>query len=298
MARTAGAAFRECEGGPGRREAGGSRGARRGRPLAGRAPAAALGRRGNGEPVVRFRGQYDGAAFGCAGSRRLRRAAAHQWRGFEPVDPAARTRVDHVLRAHGALPAPARGHRADSARNLLAIPARFSEPHDAGENLADVPQPAHRQRPVRAADGFAGAALRISGNGRAAAVCFFLERRKIVALAAAGGGRAAGRDSFERGDLLMRILITGGSGFVGAQLAFYFAQRRHRVTVMDNLVRRGSELNLPLFQREGIAFVHGDVRNREDFANLEGAVDAMVDASAQPSAVTGFANPVFDLTNN
>jgi len=96
----------------------------------------------------------------------------------------------------------------------------------------------------------------------------------------------------------MRILITGGSGFVGAQLAFYFAQRRHRVTVMDNLVRRGSELNLPLFQREGIAFVHGDVRNREDFANLEGGVDAMVDASAQPSAVTGFANPVFDLTNN
>jgi CDP-paratose 2-epimerase len=96
----------------------------------------------------------------------------------------------------------------------------------------------------------------------------------------------------------MRILITGGSGFVGAQLAFYFVKRRHRVTVMDNLVRRGSELNLPLFQREGIEFVHGDVRNREDFANLEGAVDVLVDASAQPSLVYGYANPVFDLTNN
>src|SRR5271154_2426328 len=96
----------------------------------------------------------------------------------------------------------------------------------------------------------------------------------------------------------MRILVTGGGGFVGAQLAFYFAKRRHHVTVMDNLVRRGSELNLPLFQREGVEFVHGDVRSREDFLNLEGAVDVVVDASAQPSLVYGYANPVFDLTNN
>ena len=95
----------------------------------------------------------------------------------------------------------------------------------------------------------------------------------------------------------MRMLITGGSGFVGAQLAFHFA-RRHDVTVMDNLVRRGSEINLPLFQREGIEFVHGDVRNREDFNNLSRDFDAIVDASAQPSTVAGFANPVFDLTNN
>jgi len=96
----------------------------------------------------------------------------------------------------------------------------------------------------------------------------------------------------------MRMLITGGSGFVGAQLAFYFARRRHKVTVMDNLVRRGSELNLPRFQPEGIEFVHGDVRNREDFANLSGTFDVIVDASAQPSLVSGYANPLFDLTNN
>jgi CDP-paratose 2-epimerase len=96
----------------------------------------------------------------------------------------------------------------------------------------------------------------------------------------------------------MHILITGGSGFVGAQLAFYFARRGHSVTVMDNLVRRGSELNLPLFKQNGVEFVHGDVRCREDFANLTGGVDVLVDASAQPSLVYGYANPVFDLTNN
>ncbi len=78
----------------------------------------------------------------------------------------------------------------------------------------------------------------------------------------------------------MRILITGGSGFVGAQLAFYLQGRGHHITIMDNLVRRGSELNLPLFKQQGIEFVHGDVRSREDFANITGALDAIVDASA------------------
>jgi CDP-paratose 2-epimerase len=46
----------------------------------------------------------------------------------------------------------------------------------------------------------------------------------------------------------MKILITGGCGFVGAQLAFHFQQRGHRVVAADNLVRRGGELNLPRFQ--------------------------------------------------
>jgi len=49
-------------------------------------------------------------------------------------------------------------------------------------------------------------------------------------------------------------LMRGGSGVVGAQLAFNVAPRWHRATVMDNLARAGSELSLPLFQREAIEF--------------------------------------------
>ncbi len=96
----------------------------------------------------------------------------------------------------------------------------------------------------------------------------------------------------------MRILITGGCGFVGAHLAVHLQSRGHRVVVMDNLVRRGSEMNLPRFKRHGIEFVHGDVRNTEDFANLPSSIELIFDASAQPSVVTGYANPVFDITNN
>ncbi len=58
----------------------------------------------------------------------------------------------------------------------------------------------------------------------------------------------------------MNILITGGAGFVGSSLARNLKRRypAARVTVFDNLRRRGSELNLADFRKEGIEFVHGD----------------------------------------
>lgn len=96
----------------------------------------------------------------------------------------------------------------------------------------------------------------------------------------------------------MRILITGGAGFLGSQLAFHLRQRGNEILAMDNLVRRGSEINLKTFRRHGIEFVHGDVRSAEDFANLPGTIDLICDASAQPSLVYGYANPMFDITNN
>jgi CDP-paratose 2-epimerase len=67
---------------------------------------------------------------------------------------------------------------------------------------------------------------------------------------------------------------------------------------MDNLVRRGSERNLEALGRHGIKFCHGDVRNPEDLANLPHGIELICDASAQPSVVTGYANPLFDISNN
>ena len=53
----------------------------------------------------------------------------------------------------------------------------------------------------------------------------------------------------------MRILVTGGAGFIGAHLAL--ALRREiagsRVVALDNLRRRGSELNLPRLRDGGVA---------------------------------------------
>ena len=86
----------------------------------------------------------------------------------------------------------------------------------------------------------------------------------------------------------MRILITGGAGFVGSNLALLFAKTPgSAVTAFDNLHRRGSELALPRLREGGVSFVHGDIRNPEDLDNLP-AADLLIECSAEPSVHAGY----------
>lgn len=87
---------------------------------------------------------------------------------------------------------------------------------------------------------------------------------------------------------MTRLLITGGAGFVGSNLAVSLA-RRHpewEVLALDNLYRRGSELNLPRLEEAGVEFVKGDVREPEDLGALP-RLDAMIECSAEPSVMSG-----------
>ena len=87
----------------------------------------------------------------------------------------------------------------------------------------------------------------------------------------------------------MRVLVTGGAGFVGSRLAIAF-RRAHpaaRVVALDNLRRRGSETNLGLLADEGVTFVHGDVRVRTDLDQVDETVDVLIDASAEASVLAG-----------
>ncbi|MCZ6694977.1 MAG: NAD-dependent epimerase/dehydratase family protein, partial [Acidobacteria bacterium] len=86
-----------------------------------------------------------------------------------------------------------------------------------------------------------------------------------------------------------RLLITGGAGFVGSNLACAF-RRNHpdlEVVALDSLRRRGSELNLPRLREAGVRFVHGDVRCPEDLERI-GPIGAMVECSAEPSVLAGY----------
>ena len=85
-----------------------------------------------------------------------------------------------------------------------------------------------------------------------------------------------------------RILVTGGAGFVGANVAIALAQRNPdaEVVAFDNLSRRGSELNLGRLRDAGVEFVHGDVRVKDDLLTLP-HIDALVECSAEPSVMAG-----------
>lgn len=94
---------------------------------------------------------------------------------------------------------------------------------------------------------------------------------------------------FRKGDRVNTILVTGGAGFVGSNLAMGVQQQYPdaRVVALDNLKRRGSELNLPRLKRAGIEFVHGDIRSPEDIA-ATGDADLLLECSAEPSALAGY----------
>jgi CDP-paratose 2-epimerase len=85
------------------------------------------------------------------------------------------------------------------------------------------------------------------------------------------------------------LLVTGGSGFVGASFALHWKARhpQSRVIALDNLKRRGSELNLPRLKNAGIEFIHGDVREASDLQALP-RIDALVECSAEPSVLAGY----------
>ncbi|PJE63804.1 3-beta hydroxysteroid dehydrogenase [Candidatus Roizmanbacteria bacterium CG10_big_fil_rev_8_21_14_0_10_45_7] len=84
------------------------------------------------------------------------------------------------------------------------------------------------------------------------------------------------------------FLITGGAGFVGSNIALRLMERYPHVhiTVLDNLKRRGSELNIGRLQQRGITFIHGDIRAREDL-DFDFPIDCIIECSAEPSVLAG-----------
>ena len=70
------------------------------------------------------------------------------------------------------------------------------------------------------------------------------------------------------------------------------------VTALDNLKRRGSELNLARLKEHGIQFLHGDIRNPEDL-KLEEKLDVIIECSAEPSVLAGYTtNPLYMIQTN
>jgi Nucleoside-diphosphate-sugar epimerases len=97
----------------------------------------------------------------------------------------------------------------------------------------------------------------------------------------------------------MHILITGGAGFAGSNLAIKLKEKypHYSISVLDNLKRRGSELNLPRLREKEINFIHGDIRCKEDLHFTE-KIDVIIDASAEPSVLAGITSPIGQVINN
>lgn len=86
------------------------------------------------------------------------------------------------------------------------------------------------------------------------------------------------------------ILVTGGAGFAGSAISLTLKRVMPdaRVCALDNLRRRGSELNLERLRAGRVDFVHGDVRSLEDLIDLGHSPDLIIECSAEASAQAGY----------
>jgi CDP-paratose 2-epimerase len=95
----------------------------------------------------------------------------------------------------------------------------------------------------------------------------------------------------------MKILITGGAGFLGTNIALYAKEKGHKVIAMDNFVRKGSSDNAEMLMKQGIPVIHGEVRDQEDWETLP-KVDAVIHLAGQPGIPKSLENPVLDFQVN
>ena len=80
-----------------------------------------------------------------------------------------------------------------------------------------------------------------------------------------------------------KILITGGAGFIGSNLASKLIEKGHQVTVLDNLSEQihGKKAELLKKITDQLNFIQGDVRNAEDWKKALQSQEIVVHLAAE-----------------
>lgn len=96
----------------------------------------------------------------------------------------------------------------------------------------------------------------------------------------------------------MKILVTGGLGFIGTNVCLEARRRGHEVIAMDNMVRPLVEENILVLKVEGVKIVRGDIRNKVDFDKLPKGIEGIVHLAGQCGIPYAQISPQYDFEVN
>ncbi len=100
----------------------------------------------------------------------------------------------------------------------------------------------------------------------------------------------------------MRVLITGGAGFIGSNAARRFIERSDHVTIFDNLSRRGSQHNLAwlraAYGADSFRLIQADLREADRLAEAARGQDVILHYAGQVTVTTSVQNPRGDFEDN
>jgi CDP-paratose 2-epimerase len=100
---------------------------------------------------------------------------------------------------------------------------------------------------------------------------------------------------------LRPVLVTGGAGFVGCNLADRLATEGNNVLVLDSLTRSGVERNLDWLRRRHprrIGFLQADIRDRDNVGEAVADAEAVFHLAAQVAVTSSLDDPRHDAEVN
>jgi len=92
----------------------------------------------------------------------------------------------------------------------------------------------------------------------------------------------------------MKLLITGGAGFIGSNIVSFFAKdTMYEITVIDNL-KTGNMKNIS----DNVRFIHKDCSDESLLEIIRDKYDAIIHIAGQPSKEGSFNDVFYDLNSN
>lgn len=97
-----------------------------------------------------------------------------------------------------------------------------------------------------------------------------------------------------------KLLITGGSGFIGSNLSSHFLKKGYQVTIFDNLERKGTKENLNWLkvQYPQLKVREADIRNKKDLDSAVVGQNIIFHLAAQVAVTTSVTDPKTDFDIN